>query len=104
MTLAKEHGVTIRSLNTGAAAPGTDVPDIGVTSIDISMNGQYEAVARLIETVHDLGGYIRTSSLTVTPIEAEGEQLVFAQYVGEALSFAVPPVLLSLEKNDHDQR
>ncbi|MDY7107208.1 MAG: type 4a pilus biogenesis protein PilO [Planctomycetota bacterium] len=102
MDLADEHGVTVQRLNPGADQRAADEEEaVHLTTLDITVEGTYEQVARFLEAVGALDGFIRPMTLTITPRQDENRSFVEARFACQALRFALPEALTALVGEDH---
>jgi Tfp pilus assembly protein PilO len=97
MDLAGEHGVTVQRLDPGSdqRSADEDAP-VRVTTLDMTIEGEYEQVAMFLEAVGRLEGFIRPLTLTLTPREEEGRFFVEARFACQTLRFALPDVLTAM--------
>ncbi len=96
-TLAQHHGVRITNLFPGAEPQMQKDGRVGVTRIDIAVEGDYQATAQFIEAVQTMRGFVRPAALSVTPRQIDGRNIVSARLTCEILQFPLPDALLSLE-------
>ncbi|UCD74644.1 MAG: hypothetical protein JSV91_12750 [Phycisphaerales bacterium] len=97
MDLAQEHGVTVQSLEPGSGREMSVDGRVGRTRIEITLEGEYQQVASFLSALQNVEGFIRPTSLSLTPREKEAErQLVVARYSCEALSFTLSEALSNL--------
>jgi Tfp pilus assembly protein PilO len=102
MNLADEHGITVQRLNPGADQQATDGEEaVHVTTLDITVEGTYAQVARFMEAVGELDGFIRPLTLTITPRQDEDRSFVEARFACQALRFELPEVLTALVGEGH---
>jgi hypothetical protein len=98
--LAGEHRVQLLSLNPGALgqsdARRSDPLRPAAARMDITVEGAYENVARFIEAVSAIDGFMRPAHLTLTAVQRDGEELVEAQLACDALSFMLPEAVAGL--------
>jgi Tfp pilus assembly protein PilO len=106
MDLADEHGVTVQRLDPGSDQGSDDDEEapIHITTLDMTIEGDYEQVAIFFEAVEQLDGFIRPLTLTLTPREEEGRAFVEARFACQALHFTLPDVLTAMVGgNDGDE-
>jgi Tfp pilus assembly protein PilO len=97
MDLANQHGIAVQRLDPGSAQRGADKEEsIRITTLDITVDGGYEQVARFLEAVGELDGFIRPVTLTITPRQEEDRMFVEARFACQALRFALPAELTAL--------
>lgn len=97
MALAAEHGVVVESVNPAAVVPSAPGKPVSINSIDMVLQGNYEQIAKFLEAVDRLGGYLRPGALTLTPLEMDTRALITAHFVCEALSFDLPEPLMVMQ-------
>ena len=67
----------------------------------MNVEGAYESVARFVEGVQSLNGFVRPGSLSITPWGDTDAARVTAQFSCEGLSFNLPDSLtVVLEASD----
>ncbi len=101
MELGTEHGVVIERLRPGSDQRKVAGGKATATKVDITLKGNYETIARFLDDVMHLPGFVRPVSLTVNPfVDANAD--VSVRVVCEALSFEMPDELaLTTEGADH---
>ena len=95
MGLGKEHGVTIRRLDPSPQQRGGDAL-VQTAPFDMSIEGSYERVGNFLQGVEDIDGFVRSGSLSITPIGDDRSALVAATFVCEALCFNLPDTLAAI--------
>jgi Tfp pilus assembly protein PilO len=103
--LAEEHQVNLLSLNPGAARAGSageGAQPLSTTRIDLTVEGRYEPVARFIESVAAIDGFIRPASLTLSAVSRGSERLVSAQLACDAIGFTLPDSITVLKGGQSD--
>jgi hypothetical protein len=73
-----------------------------VTRVDVQIEGSYAATAEFTDAVQNMGGFVRPSSLNITPRQLEGRNVVSARLTCEVLQFPLADSLLSLEGGARD--
>ncbi|MCH8344863.1 MAG: hypothetical protein IH983_12865 [Planctomycetes bacterium] len=90
MRLADEHGVQVQTLRPQVESKSRLDQRIVVTRIDVTMKGSFEKIASFLGALDGAPGYLRPSSLHITPTQQDGRPLVGVRLGCEALSFALP--------------
>lgn len=94
MQLAEKHGVQVQRINPGMPdnSPNRD-QSVQVAKFDLTVQGEYERLARFMEAVENMDGFVRAVTLTLSPMKADQQRLVQARFVCEAVSFELPAQL-----------
>ena len=99
--LAKQHDVLVQSLQPSTAPTPSGEAGVVVSRVDLTIRGGYEQVAAFIEALDAFGGYLRPSTLLITPAQVGGEAAVTARLGCDALSFTLPPEIAQLQGAAH---
>jgi Tfp pilus assembly protein PilO len=99
-SLADEYGVEIRLLDPGGWSSGDLKRVVRINEIKMSVEGEYEVVARFVAAACELGGFIRPKSLELTPRQSSGDRRVVANCTLETMQFRIGEQLVSLEGAD----
>ncbi|MHC4948046.1 MAG: hypothetical protein ACYTG1_07265 [Planctomycetota bacterium] len=97
MDRAADHGVTVHRLQPGQPPDDAEDAPFEVTRFDMTVEGEYEAVADFIAAVDRTGGFLRPQTLQVSTVEREGRPLVTARFGCEALRFSCGDVVAQME-------
>ena len=95
MSLAKELGVQVKNLRPGDQKRGRD-KTVSVTRVDITAEGEYEAVAQFLAGLDEIGAYLRTTSVQVAPTKRAGGSYTVMQLGFEVLEFQLPNVVVEM--------
>ncbi len=92
MELAQQHDVAVQSLQ-----PGGDLNEIDAYAssrrVTLSIQGSYENVARFVERMTTLEGFVRPVNVVFTPrVDAEAGQLAAVQMHIDVLVFHPPEI------------
>ncbi|MCH8259400.1 MAG: hypothetical protein IIC46_04255 [Planctomycetes bacterium] len=96
-SLAKQHHVLLQSLQPSTVPTSSGETDVVVCRVDLTIRGGYEQVAAFIEALDGFGGYLRPSTLVITPAQVGGEPTVTVRLGCDALSFTLPPEIAQLK-------
>jgi Tfp pilus assembly protein PilO len=97
MELANGLEVRVQRLQPREDTRPTGVQGISVQRVDLTVEGRYEGVARFLDAIEKVRGFVRPASLRVTPFESQEGQLVVAQATYEVLQFTIDEVLTHVE-------
>jgi Tfp pilus assembly protein PilO len=102
MSLAKELGVQVKNLRPGEQKSSKG-KTVTVTRIDMTAEGEYEAIARFLEGLDGIGAYLRTTSVQIAPTKRAGGSYTVMQLGFEVLQFQLPNVVVEMARrgNDH---
>ncbi len=97
--LADELGVIVQTMRPGSEAEAKANASVHTARIDLSIEGPYENAAAFLDAVSSMSGFVRPVSLTVAPMDRNGNKLVAARYVCELLQFNVPDALTAFTES-----
>lgn len=97
MALAQQQELEVRNLQPRVQEPRSDSA-IGLTRIDIRVDGSYAQVARFVTSLATVNAYLRVSTLSVAPTEKDGVGLTSMKVGCEVLAFELPAVLERIAK------
>ena len=100
-SLAKQHDVLVQSLQPSTVPTASGETGVVVSRVDLTIRGGYEQVADFIEALDGFGGYLRPSTLVITPTQVGGEAAVTVRLGCDALSFTLPPEIAQLQGAAH---
>lgn len=100
-SLAKQHDVLVQSLQPSTVPTASGETGVVVSRVDLAVRGGYEQVAAFIEALDGFGGYLRPSTLVITPVQIDGEAAVTVRLGCDALSFTLPPEIAQLQGAAH---
>ncbi len=100
-SLAKENDVLVQSLQPSTAPAASGETGVVVSRVDLTIRGGYEQVAAFIEALDGFGGYLRPSTLVITPTQVGGEAAVTVRLGCDALSFTLPSEIVQLQGAAH---
>ena len=96
-SLAKQHDVLVQSLQPSTVPTPSGETGVVVCRVDLTIRGGYEQVAAFIEALDGFGGYLRPSTLVITPAQIGGDAAVTARMGCDAFSFTLPPEIAQLK-------
>lgn len=99
MALGSKHGVLIERLRSGAESRTVAGGKATAIRMDVTIRGDYESMARFLDDVISLPGFMRPVSLSVNPAQGDGRE-VAARMVCEALSFELPEQFALMDSED----
>jgi Tfp pilus assembly protein PilO len=88
--LAQQHGVVVQNVRPGTQGDDKEKSNVQTVRIDLSIEGPYANAAEFLDAISSMSGFVRPVTMTVSPIDREGEQLVVVRYVCELLQFKMP--------------
>ncbi len=100
-SLAKQYDVLVQSLQPSSAPTASGETGVVVCRVDLTIRGGYEQVADFIEALDGFGGFLRPSTLAITPVQVDGEAAVTVRLGCDALSFTLPPEIALLQGAAH---
>ena len=95
------HDVQVKNLR-----PGVDreMGDKGrrfvATRIDMTVEGDYEQIARFLEAMDEIGAYLRLVSVQIAPSKGQGDSSTVMQLGFEAIRFNLPESLMEFVETD----
>jgi hypothetical protein len=101
MALAKSYDVSVQRLT-----PGSDdnLPDkvspVSKTEFDMTVHGPYARVAKFLEAIDELEGFVRPRMLRLLPRASDGELIVEARFICDAMAFQLPGELRAMIEGD----
>jgi hypothetical protein len=98
---AEAHEVQVKNLRPGIERKsGEKGRTFVVTRLDMTVEGDYERIARFLESMDEIGGYLRPVSVQIAPSKAEGGSFAIMQLGFEAIRFDLPESLMALVETD----
>ena len=98
---AKAHGVQVKNLRPGIERKsGEKGRTFVVTRLDMTVEGDFERIARFLESMDEIGGYLRPVSVQIAPSNAEGGSFASMQLGFEAIRFDLPDSLMAFVETD----
>ncbi len=98
---SKTHDVQVKNLRPGVER---EMGDKGhrfiVTRIDMTVEGDYERIARFLEAMDEIGAYLRPVSVQIAPSKGEFGSSTVMQLGFEAIRFHLPESLMALVETD----
>jgi Tfp pilus assembly protein PilO len=91
--LAQQHGVIVHNVRPGAPTDDNKEGSVKSIKIDLSIEGPYANAAEFLDAISSMSGFIRPVSMTVSPVDREGQQLIVVRHVCELLQFSMPEAL-----------
>jgi Tfp pilus assembly protein PilO len=96
MDLAKAHQVQVRNLRPGDRKFGKD-KNVTLTRIDMTAQGEYEQIARFLDSLNGIGAYLRMTSVQIAPTKQAGGSGTVMQLGFEVLQFHLPKVVREMK-------
>lgn len=92
--LAKLHEVQVKNLRPGVehVMGGKDNP-FTVTRIDMTVDGEFEQIAMFLESMDEIGAYLRPVSVQIAPSKGQVGSFTVMQLGFEAIRFTLPDSL-----------
>ena len=100
--LAQQHGVVVQNMRPGAQAEEKEKGRVQSIRIDMSIEGPYRNAAEFLDAVTAVSGFVRPVTMTVSPIDRNGVQLVIVRYVCEVLQFELPESLMAFRETSDE--
>lgn len=98
---AKVHDVQVKNLRPGNEREmGVKGHSFVVTRIDMTVEGDYERIARFLEAMDEIGAFLRAVSVQITPSKREGDSGTVMQLGFEAMRFNLPESLMAFVETD----
>lgn len=92
-SIGAKHDIVVQSLNPGNDNRHTTDKGYSYTRIDMTLGGTYSNIASFIHDMKDLPGFIRPTSLTITPGGDHSQAIATANFSCEAIFFKLPDAL-----------
>jgi type II secretory pathway component PulM len=96
MDLATGHGVEVKNLQPRVERSGGG-EQTAVTKIDITVEGDYEQLASLLQSLDEIDAYIRQSAVQLTPTQRGERPTALMQLTCDALSFPLPEAVVRMK-------
>ena len=96
MDMVAEHGVIVHRLDPASDRRMSSDDAMGVTTFNMNVEAGYEQLAKFIDALERMEGFVRPTMVTVNPVRSEGEARVEARIVCEAMHFTAPEALAAL--------
>ncbi len=100
---SKAHNVQVKNLRPGVEKEmGDEGHRFVMTRIDMTVEGDYEQIARFLEAMDEIGAYLRPVSVQIAPIKGEGEggTSTVMQLGFDAIRFDLPESLRAFVEMD----
>ncbi len=96
-TLATEHDVQIKNVRRGPDQEHvTGATVFVVQRVDMKVEGEFEQIARFLESLKYIDTYLRPVSLQVSPTSGGNGSFTVMQFGFESVRFNLPPALVTL--------
>ncbi len=98
---SKALDVQVKNLRPGVGRKmGAKGRGFVVTRIDMTVQGDYEQIARFLETMDEIPAYLRPVSVQIAPRKGAGESPTVMQLGFEAIQFNLPESLMAFVETD----
>lgn len=98
---AEVHDVQVKNLRPGDERQmGVKGHSFVVTRIDMTVEGDYERIARFLEAMDEIGAFLRAVSVQIAPSKREGDSGTVMQLGFEAMRFNLPESLMAFVETD----
>ncbi len=98
---SKVYDVRVKNLRPGVERQmGNKEHSFVVTRIDMTVEGDYEQIARFLESMDEIGAYLRAVSVQIAPSKGEGDSSTVMQLGFEAIRFNLPESLMAFVEVD----
>lgn len=95
-SIGARNDIVVQSLNPGNDHRRTTGNGYSYTRIDMTLDGTYRNIASFIHDMKDLPGFIRPTSLSITPGSDSSQATAIANFSCEAIIFQLPAVLTEI--------
>ncbi len=96
-TLATEQDVQIKNVRRGPDRESTvGVTPFVVQRVDMKVEGEFEQIARFLDSLRSIDTYLRPVSLQVSPTTGGNGSFTVMQFGFESVRFVLPPALVAL--------
>lgn len=98
---SKEHDVRVKNLRPGIERQmGEEGHRFVVTRLDMTVEGDYEQIARFLEAMDEIGAYLRPVSVQIAPSKGESGSSTVMQLGFEVIRFDLPESLMALVETE----
>ena len=97
MSLAKEYGVQVKNMRPGVERRLGRDDLIIVVRIDITVEGEYEHMARFLDALNDIETHLRQTSVQISPTKRPDGEYSIMQLGFEALRFTLPKAVAQMK-------
>ncbi len=98
---AKAHEVKVKNLRPGIERQmGKKGHTFVVTRLDMTVEGDFERIARFLEALDEFGAYLRPVSVQIAPSKGAGGSSAVMQLGFEAIRFDLPESLMAFVETD----
>ena len=98
---SKAHDVLVKNLRPGVEREmGAKGHRFVVTRIDMTIEGDYERIARFLGAMDEIGAYLRPVSVQIAPSKGQGGSSTVMQLGFEAIRFDLPESLMAFVETD----
>ena len=96
-TLATDQDVQIKNVRRGPERESTaGVTTYVVQRVDMKVEGEFEQIARFLDSLRSIDTYLRPVSLQVSPTTGGNGSFTVMQFGFESVRFVLPPALVAL--------
>ncbi len=96
MSLAKELDVQVKNMRPGMERKVGRDDVIAVTRIDVTVEGEYERMARFLDGLNGIEAYLRQTSVQISPTKRQDNDIAIMQLGFEAVRFTLPKAVTEL--------
>lgn len=94
---ARAEQIELTNLVPGERRASASDKRVQVIPLTMTLRGEYEPVARFLDQISDIGGFIRPRGINIAPLRADGREQVLVRFTCEALAFDMPEALHAME-------
>ncbi len=98
MSLAKEMDVQVKNMRPGLERKVGRDDVIAVTRIDVTVEGEYERMARFLDALNGIEAYLRQTSVQISPTKRQDNDIAIMQLGFEAVRFTLPKAMAQLRE------
>ena len=100
-TLATDHDVQIKNVRRGPERESVaGATTYVVQRVDMKVEGEYEQIARFLDSLKSINTYLRPVSLQVSPTTGGNGSFTVMQFGFESVRFNLPPALVTLLEDE----
>lgn len=100
-SLAKRHDVHVQKLQPTPEPPNRRNDMFTNSKVDMTIQGEYAAIAAFIDSLQEFGGHVRPNSLHLGALPSQSQEMVNVRLACDVISFELPETLVQMQEETH---
>lgn len=100
-SLAKLHDVHVQKLQPTPEPPNRRNDMFTNSKVDMTIQGEYAAIAAFIDSLQEFGGHVRPNSLHLGALPSQSQEMVNVRLACDVISFELPETLVQMQEETH---